>query len=270
MGCGIGGIIKAGTFTYEDALAAYSMLFSLTRRGIDAWGYFDGVEVYKEPGNFVTSPNRERVLSTAGRTSFFLCHTRFATTGDPSNNNNNHPLVLYPFVMAHNGEIFISDYYVPPPNVEVDSYDLLYWISYEYAMCKNVVEAIQRGVMHVVGLYAVWLYNFDDGYVYLFRNYNPLLITSALIGDGIVMFASDKRAIRDALSAYSYDSMIAHKLHRRPTLIERNKIYRLSARGIEEVGEFTSNPVPFNLSIGYVSKRYQLLKFHLEDLGWED
>lgn len=130
--CGLGGIVKEETFTRRDAEAAYRLLSSLTRRGTDAWGFFDGRTVYKEPGDFNNSPNKNIVMNIIGRTNVFLCHTRLATTGDPSNNENNHPLEIPPLVMAHNGVIFSSDPYDMPSNIEVDSYDLLYWIWKEY------------------------------------------------------------------------------------------------------------------------------------------
>lgn len=269
VACGIGGIIKKGVFAHEDAVASYMLLTSLTRRGTDAWGFFDGRRVYKEPGSFTYSPNKGLVLDLAGKTNMFLCHTRAATTGDPRNNENNHPLVIHPLVMAHNGLIFSSDPYPKPPNIEVDSYDLLYWIHYEYTRTGDIVKGIEEGVKHVTGLYAVWLYNFDDNYVYVFRNSNPLLVTHVLAGDGVIIFASDRVALKDALVAYGYETIVQLKLYRSPHKFKTYLIYRLSPDGVEVVGEITPTPVPVSDYFTYISRHGGLLRYHLDDIGDE-
>ena len=201
--CGIGGLITDYPFDEEEAEICRNLLVSLVRRGEDAWGFFDGRYVYKEPGSFVESKYYDKLPDMLIGKRIFLCHTRLATRGTPKKNRNNHPFVLRPFVFAHNGTLFYTDAFKNEWRIETDSFWLLYWIWKEYQTSLNPAEAIKRGVRHVRGGYACWLYNFDDGATYLFRNhYNPAMTVyyerEQEKGRG-VLFGSDARSLFDAL-----------------------------------------------------------------------
>lgn len=201
MSCGIGGVSTAKPFTEEEADICHRLLTSLTRRGEDAWGYFDGTRVYKEPGSFLDSDKfytlQDDLLEA--KTNLFLCHTRLATKGDPAKNKNNHPFELDPLVFAHNGMLFYSDPYENIWTIETDSFDMLYWIHEQYERLKDTIEAIDQGLDHVVSAYACWLFNYVEEVTYLFRMAHKFCSTVYLQEKKMAIFGSDHRSIMDAL-----------------------------------------------------------------------
>jgi len=200
--CGIGGISTSHVFTLEECEMAVRLLASLTRRGEDAWGYYDGVGVYKEPGSFLESRKFETLAEDLleAETNVFLCHTRLATVGDPAIVKNNHPWnELKPFIFAHNGVLFYTDEFENVWEVETDSFWMYYWIWRQYLRLAETADAIDRGVDHVSGTYACWLHNSDERVTYLFRVKNPIVETSYYFGDGLVVFGSDVLSLADAL-----------------------------------------------------------------------
>jgi len=201
MGCGIGGVSTRRPFTEREVEMCYRLLWSLQRRGLDAWGYYDGRRVHKEPGPFYESPKSETLVADLleAETNLFLCHTRMATKGDPEVNKNNHPFELDPFVFAHNGVLYYSDPFENVWEIETDSFWMLYWIWHEYGLVGETPEAIRRGVTHVSGTYACWLHNMDEEATYLYRIKNPLMETHYWRGRDVVVFGSDWLSIVDAL-----------------------------------------------------------------------
>jgi len=200
--CGIGGIIPKDGLNGKEAAMARRLVASLERRGGDAWGYFDGEKIYKEPYPFELSQERYTLQDRVLGKKFFLCHTRLWTRGVPYKNKNNHPFRLGRFVMAHNGHFWHADKFYNRWGIETDSFALLYWINYEYGETGDMVEAIVRGLTHVRGTYAVWLYDLAKETLYLFRNSNPIKFARV---NGTYIFASDEKAINDAVDGlYQY------------------------------------------------------------------
>jgi len=243
--CGIGGIMTSkSSFDSEQAEACVRLMDSLTRRGKDAWGYFDGRDVYKRPGDFSTSEEKMTLAQTLlnSGTNMFLCHTRKATQGDPANNENNHPFTLNPFIFAHNGLIKEADGFEEDSGIETDSYWLLYWIHQEFKKSKKVIEAIDRGVDHIDGIYACWMYNALDGFTYLFRIGNPIMeIQCATTEDqDLFVFGSDGDSIADALGRKflkqsGWDKKITVKA------LVPGIVYKAKDGGIWKAGQFTPN-----------------------------
>jgi len=200
MPCGIGGISSFRPLTEKDMTEGHHLLASLTRRGEDSWGYFDGQSVFKEPGSFLDSEKYDTLIDDVLRTgtNLFLCHTRYATRGDPEENQNNHPFELGPFVFAHNGMFFKADPFRNPTDIETDSFWLLWWINEEYKEYGRTPIAIQKGLEHVLGNYACWLHNRDEGKTYLFRNAERLVGTYFVPEEGRVIFGSDWLSLADA------------------------------------------------------------------------
>ncbi|MBA7708503.1 hypothetical protein ES703_117404 [subsurface metagenome] len=202
MPCGIGGISSFRPLTERDAVTAHRLLTSLTRRGEDAWGYFDGVRTYKEPGSVLDSPKYDTLIDDIleSGTDLFLCHTRLATLGDSEQNQNNHPFDLGPFIFAHNGMLFRTDPFDNPTDIETDSYWMLWWINEEYKRYGRTPISIQKGVEHVVGNYACWLHNQGERKTYLIRNAERLVGTYFVPEEGRVIFGSDWLSLADALA----------------------------------------------------------------------
>jgi len=199
--CGIGGVSTRRPFQREEAVIAHRLLESLTRRGTDAWGYFDGERVHKEPGSFTDSAKYATLVDdlTRARTNLFLCHTRLATKGDPSVNKNNHPFSLDTLTLAHNGILYRTDPFENKWTIETDSFWMLYWIDQEYKRWHAMPQAIDEGVDHVSGSYAIWTHNRDDRTTYLFRMYHRLVETYFAQDRDIVVFGSDWLSLLDAL-----------------------------------------------------------------------
>lgn len=209
--CGIGGLSSATAFGDRQAQMVERMLRSLHRRGTHAFGYqynWNGnYEMHKEPGPYYRSSiarHLPTILKEDAPTDVGM-HTRYATEGDPDQNQNNHPFDFGSFVMAHNGVIYRRDKFDNPTDIETDSFWALYWIQQEYEdLGENpdrTAEAIERGIEHVTGAYAIWLYNKDNGKTYLFRNALKPCKTGIVEGEDWVLFASDKDAIDDTLGA---------------------------------------------------------------------
>lgn len=207
--CGIGGVSLNIPIREKEAEVVERMLSSLHRRGEHSFGYMYATgmdyEMYKEPGPYWRSHVHTILpseLIDEGPSEIGL-HTRYATQGDPSKNQNNHPFDFGNFVMAHNGVFYRTEEFDNPTNIETDSFWALYWIQREYENLgedpNRTAEAIEKGIEHVVGAFAIWLYNKDNGKVYLFRNALKPTKTAIIQGDNYYLFASDRDAINDAL-----------------------------------------------------------------------
>lgn len=112
--CGIAGVRRFGDapITHEEII---SLLCSIEHRGRDATGVAlqgnDGhIEVFKAPipaWNFVRSDEFKAWIDEqlAKEPIIALLHTRAATTGNPENNENNHPIHWGDTAIVHNGMI---------------------------------------------------------------------------------------------------------------------------------------------------------------------
>lgn len=111
--CGIAGVRRFGNepITGEEIVL---LLCSLEHRGTHATGVAlmnpDGIHVYKAAlpaWRFTKTKEFETFLESflTEQTEAALLHTRFATTGDPSDNNNNHPMFDGETAVVHNGMI---------------------------------------------------------------------------------------------------------------------------------------------------------------------
>lgn len=262
--CGIGGLISTHPFNTEEAEMARDLMAFLVRRGRDAWGFFDGESVTKNPGNFLESNMYVDLPNLLVGKTLFLCHTRYATVGNPKENKNNHPFELGPFVMAHNGVIFYWEEFEDPYDIETDSFSLLWWIKQEYDIHGDTVLAIKRGIDHIVGTFAVWLYNREDDATYLFRTHEQPLNTfvNIRIFPYRIMFASDVDSIAYALripkEAYVRLRMTTWR-------IKPYTIYRISEGRIKVAGAFSPKPYSRLLWDSFMEDFGHLTEYHRND-----
>jgi len=262
--CGIGGVSTSSPFTEKEATICWRLLDSLQRRGRDAWGYFDGTMVYKEPGAFDESVRYDMLVDdlVGAGTNIFLCHTRMATQGDPEINKNNHPFELMDFVFAHNGVLYYSDPFENEWTIETDSFWMLYWIQREYERLGDVVEAIRAGVSHVSGMYACWLHKRAEKTTYLFRIKNPIMETHYWRGEGMAVFGSDLLSI--------VDSFAVPRLARRfrfltPDVkaLKPRTIYKLRRGMLEEDGTFEPRHLGVMNLMDFERRQGHLLRYHM-------
>lgn len=239
-----------------------NLLESLTRRGTDAWGYYDGEQVYKEPGDFRESNKINtlaRELHQTG-TNIFLCHTRRSTQGNPEVNKNNHPFTLDPFVFAHNGVLFRTEDFENKWTIQTDSFWMLYWIRREYQRHHDVPTAIDEGVDHVEGSYACWLYHKPTETCYLYRIQNPITETSFYKKRNLVVFGSDRISLADALGI----SPLRRKLGWTPEfrMIPPATIYLVKDGEIWRDGRFTPGLFSRRQYDRFMQLQGDLIKYH--------
>lgn len=263
MGCGIGGVSTNYTFREKEAEICFRILDSLQRRGTDAWGYFDGTQVYKEPGAFEESAKYDTLMDDllGAETNVFLCHTRRATTGSPEYNPNNHPFTLSGFVFAHNGVLYYTDEFENVWGVETDSFWMLYWIWKEYQRLGDVREAIKAGVEHVAGTYACWLWKQTERRIYLYRTKNRVMETSFWRGKNITVFGSDWLSI---VNGFGIGGLARRFRFMVPDIevIKPRTIYMIKDGMLTKDGRFRPTHLPL-IQLQDFERRYgDLLRYH--------
>lgn len=134
--CGIMGMVlnkrERDQQELETLRLRFSRLLSATQvRGYDAAGAFvvneSGLRYHKAQGaasGLVRTPMWWGLMDTIGsETLGAIGHTRFATTGCPSCNDNNHPILINNLIGVHNGVLYNDDDIreIFPYDQEVDS-----------------------------------------------------------------------------------------------------------------------------------------------------
>lgn len=252
--CGIGGITSANPFSFEKGLMAVRLIESLHRRGEDAFGYFyktedGGITIHKEPGTIWQSPKLHSLAETLQdeRAVEFWCHTRLATQGNSSKNVNNHPFEFKNFIMAHNGVFYRTDEFDNPTNIETDSFWALYWLAQEYSEHKpDMCETTDDGMEHVMGAFAIWLYNKEDETTYLFRmNAKPTKVAVAQEKDALIL-SSDMQGLNDAFGEERRDIFFRLKNMGKVGSVRPFMVYALKEGNYEKLCPFTPVYMPVN------------------------
>lgn len=181
--CGIGGIISnSNEFIKSNIKKIVRAIIHQERRGTDAAGIYviDKEFLDKEPipmRYFLT----ERIISgtiTIEDIKRLLFHTRAATKGNPSINENNHPFETDDLVFAHNGILYNDDEirrtYDLPKFPETDSYIIGALIQKFLDDGKNIEEAIKEAIEKIRGWMALWIFYKPTKTLYLYRNDRPI------------------------------------------------------------------------------------------------
>lgn len=197
--------------SHKDILADFGGLMVHSQvRGTDASGVYivnkDEVVSWKAPDS--VSDNLEEMLLFVARnisdeTVAIVGHTRAYTLGNPSNNNNNHPILDEPIIGVHNGVIRnhaeLDRKYTK--SAEVDSASIM-------ALLRDKAEHLRAGLstdtlvdsLHELdGPFAIAVADIrHTDSIYLARNNNPVSFSRNL-DKGYLAFASTSDILKNSL-----------------------------------------------------------------------
>lgn len=188
--CGIFGRVGRGPMAPLQRLAISSQA-----RGRDAGGVAwrnggGGFHYMRRPGAI----GKLLPLLPAGtlNSELIIGHTRFATTGDPLHNHNNHPFAGKGWIIVHNGFVFNHSKY--ETTGECDSEAILAVLE------KHSEHGARKAIAHVakelMGNFACAAVNLRDPcHVYLWRDGNPIWLGQM---PHCLIFASEPQFIRQA------------------------------------------------------------------------
>jgi glucosamine 6-phosphate synthetase-like amidotransferase/phosphosugar isomerase protein len=127
-------------------------------------------------GNFAS---REYDVDLPIGVDFYLGHTLAPTNGDDVTLERTHPFETDRFLLAHNGILHNSDdlfaewgFFENLP--DIDSVAILAGIVHFIAEGDSVVDAIVTTASACQGQFACWLYDKQDGGIYLWRVMSPI------------------------------------------------------------------------------------------------
>ncbi len=202
--CGIVGYI--GGNDSKDILL--NGLEKLEYRGYDSAGIAvlndSGMNIFKVKGRIAAL--REKV-DTSVQGSIGIGHTRWATHGEPSEDNAHpHQSASAQFTLVHNGVIEnyyeIRDEYLQNVELksETDTEIVVQLIEQLYLNTNDVLEAFRQALTLLKGSYAIGLIdNQNPNLIYVAKNKSPLLVG---LGDDFNVVASDAMATLKETNRY--------------------------------------------------------------------
>lgn len=202
--CGIYGYIGKPTDP-EKILKLFVTLGVLTEeRGVHATGYYGlnhivttlkaplpANEFYKVIDFTNTYKNNVPCL--------LIGHNRFASHGDPKDNNNNHPFVSRRFGFIHNGVVAHVNVNVKTKS-ECDSEKLFVYFRNLFHNNHKVVGSIAETMRTFdTGSYACAMIDNVKRKLFLFRNRDRSVVYTKLQNHKVVVFASTKKILLEGL-----------------------------------------------------------------------
>ncbi len=172
------------------------MVFSAVKYGKDATGWmkFDNkFDYHKKPVDGVSYVFKYGIPKFKNNLVF---HTRYATSGNPRNNKNNHPFIGEKYGLVHNGYLYQNYllYYLNwMEKSECDSEIFLNMIE-KLGFKKMYKELIDKGVFSLV------LMNKENGDIYIMRNPKQQIYFVDLRKEiGILIWVSRKDVFSNAV-----------------------------------------------------------------------
>lgn len=215
-------------FGKEESLDNFNSLVELTKnstpRGRDSAGlaFFKerSLEYYKKPG--VADSVLEKVQPVPIKLG--IGHTRAKTIGDPSNNDNNHPIKHDCFTVVHNGSIsnhleIERSFGIDLPGM-VDSRVIAGLLDFFFRQDGSMIEAIKSTAKELDGSFAVaFLHSAYPNKLWLFKHFNPVYL--AVDSDDNLFVASEENFIKNLkksdhtveLSGLSFEGGADFKFH---------------------------------------------------------
>lgn len=196
--CGIAGASLAPTDSIDSRRLAVSLLLGIEDRGRHAtgvaWNNDDEIWVCKDAipaSEFVTGVH----VPSESRT--FIAHTRWATQGSPTNNDNNHPIDVRGIVGVHNGcmwsDDLLFDLIGPEKRIaQVDSEAIFAFLLHSKLPTREALEMLTSGSAAIA-----WFNLNDTDTLNLARvSSSPLIL--ARTSNGSLLFASTREALQRA------------------------------------------------------------------------
>lgn len=263
--CGIAGVRRYG----ENPINAEEikvLLAELEHRGNHATGIAlmvkKEIKLIKAPKPawaFIGDKQTEEFLDAfLPDATMAILHTRFATVGNPEDNENNHPMYLGKSAVVHNGGISNHNFYFDsekvPRSCATDS-DVFRAILDKEGMNAKAIEKMNR----LSGSAAIAAFSQEDpDLLLLARSGSPLIYG---VADDKIWWASTTAAIQRAVRPWVFK----HGLHARKSrsdigyfCMPDNTAYILSSKGRDRKFEFktcTSYRAPiYNMPATYGSK----------------
>jgi asparagine synthetase B (glutamine-hydrolysing) len=202
--CGIAGVVKIGDKPINREMLEL-LLVGNEHRGVDASGIVisqaDGsLDVYKKDEiawQFVTSDGWNEFITQRLKADSWavLLHTRAATTSNPRNNVNNHPMFAGCSAIIHNGGISnereLYHKFDVKQCAETDS-DIIRAIADKYGITKECAEALKdiRGTVASAIVHPNYPKN-----LFIMRSGSPMTLGS---DENFFIFSSEKNTIHSA------------------------------------------------------------------------
>jgi hypothetical protein len=207
--CGIAGIHVKEAFMGRFPLdrMANALLLGIESRGRDATGYVavngdNEIRFQKAPVEASAFIEKKKPIPNDART--VLLHTRYATQGEPSNANNNHPVLYKSCFTVHNGHIGNDDEIFNelgedfPRGAQVDSEAISALFSYHgFASADDIKTTLES----LRGGFAIATIDPEQAPGRLLLAKGPSSPLYVLNHKKAIIWASTERAIEDAWGA---------------------------------------------------------------------
>jgi asparagine synthetase B (glutamine-hydrolysing) len=250
--CGIAGVRRFGDdpITGEEIV---TLLASIEHRGYHATGIAienpkEPIHVFKKPvpaWNFILSDEFKAFLEAHlhADTQIVLLHTRWATLGNPEENENNHPMFDGETAVTHNGHIsnhtFLFNGSPYKRSCETDS-DIIRAIVSHHGIGDKGIRELNKmaGSAAIACVSTKW-----PGQLLLARSGNPLIVGFTPTGDKMY-WASEADAIMRATKPYKeVRGAWVQAIHSNVSLTNMpdNTAWFFSERGKESHHEFRVN-----------------------------
>ncbi len=156
-------------------------LSKLEVRGRDATGIFSReTALMKAPisaSEFLKEVHVKRFIKrvvSVDKTDVVFGHVRQWTSGDPSNNDNNHPIFTDKLVLIHNGMVNSKKVAGYKYKGQTDTEELLSFIDSSSEIKEE--DQVIEGINNVSGSLSIAVYFRKSGNTYLYRHNNPLYV----------------------------------------------------------------------------------------------
>ncbi len=205
--CGIMGYVGSPTKEQKYRFLTEGLL-KLEVRGKDATGLFSRetalLKAPMEASEFLKDIRVKRFIKkvvSVGKSDVVFGHTRHWTSGEPSNNDNNHPIFTDKLVLIHNGMIDSKKVKGYKYKGQTDTEELLSFIDSSSETKEE--DQIIEGINNVSGSLSIAVYFKKTGNTYLYRHNNPMYVGK--LGNSI-LFSSTADILMGSVKKFREDS----------------------------------------------------------------